>query len=400
MIALVAAALLAQPASTKIVELSVPESRMIVAQAFVKSFPIRSDHDAAVWDTLGHSLLEGTKELTATQLRQYGGQAGYPPQVVVMPDYLVIQVVVPVGGLDLAGQLIETIVQRPRLRDDSIMDVIRRRQVSELEPFEDALLIHRRIYGEVKPDHVRLGHELAFRPENVSLVVAGDFAAGQATEEVSRRFGKWLVGRKPAQWRRYGGIALKSSRIAGVTSYELSADTLTPATPFSGARMVATVALGVGKDCTMFRVLREEMGLSYTQEGLLWPTASGWEPRFVLLQAKPANAEVLEHIRVAMIRDVESWNEATLTRAITLTKASLRQSVPFSPFWLSTRGPMGESLMDKAAWRGYLTMAGSGAVSAELLADAVGQVDLETLKAQAVRMIEGASGRMITGSFD
>lgn len=70
---LAALAVLIQAPTAKLVEMPEADSGMIVMQAFVRGIDARTAHDAAVWDVLGHSLLEGTKELTAIQLRQYGG---------------------------------------------------------------------------------------------------------------------------------------------------------------------------------------------------------------------------------------------------------------------------------------------------------------------------------------
>mgnify|MGYP002377462067 CR=1 FL=1 len=393
---LAALAVLIQAPTAKLVEMPEADSGMIVMQAFVRGIDARTAHDAAVWDVLGHSLLEGTKELTAIQLRQYGGQAGYPPRVQVMPDYLMVQVVVPKNGLDLAGQLVESLILRPRLRDESIAEVVRRRQRVLPDPFYDALITEARDYASVTGDQVRTAHQIIFRPENVSVIVAGEFEVGAGAKELTRRFGKWHVERPLPMGRAVPGVPVRSSRQTAISSYELVAPTLTPATAFSGARILATIALGVGKDSTMFRVLREELALCYIEEGLLWPTRKGWEPRFILLQARPGDVAVLNQMKDALQKDVATWNEETLQRAMTLAKASLRTSVPFSPFWLSPAGPMEKSLVDRSAWRGYLTMAGSGGVDAELLADAVGQVDLETMKEQALKMLDEADGRMIS----
>lgn len=387
----------AQP-SAKLALYPDPEAGAIVVQAFVKGTPRRSAHDAAVWEVMCNSLLEGSQELSAAQLRDYGSQAGYSPRVVVMPDYFMLEFTVPAGAIDLAGQLIETTLLRPRFRDEQVMEVTRRLMAKPKEPFYDALQYEAAEFGRIKPAQVSQLHQLCVRPENTTIIFGGSFSADQAQKEFDRRFKSWKMGRAPHQWLKEGGLVDRTKRSGRISSYEIYGNPMTLATPFSGSRMLATIALGVGKESSMFRILREEMGWSYVQEGLLWPTAKGWEPRLIMLKTGEGDAAFVAKMRELLLADIEKWDGETLARAVTLGKASLRREVPYSPFWLSASGPMQFSLSDRTAWRGYLTMIGSGQAGTELLSDALGNVDLELLKKSGKELLDDGAGRMISGS--
>ena len=167
---------------------------------------------------------------------------------------------------------------------------------------------------------------------------------------------------------------------------------LTPASSSSAARLLAVFALGVGKQGALHRVLREEMGLSYLQQAVLWPTNKGWSPRlFMVRKTEDGEAKYAAIMRDALLKDIESWDEGTVLRAQAMAKAAFTRNLAGSPIWLDHEGPMAQSLADRCAWRGYLEMVGSGALREEVLLGAMQNVDLDQLKEQATAYLDQAN---------
>jgi hypothetical protein len=174
-----------------------------------------------------------------------------------------------------------------------------------------------------------------------------------------------------------------------VSTFLLRGKVLTPATEGSAARLLAVFALGVGKEASMHRVLRERLGLSYFQGAVLWPTKDGWAPCFVMVRrTRNDEAKHATEMKDLLAKDVESWSEASLVRAQAMAVASFERNLSISPMWLDATGPRGLSLEDRCAWRGYLEMAGSGALREEVLVGAMKNVDLDQLKSAAKALLE------------
>ena len=148
----------------------------------------------------------------------------------------------------------------------------------------------------------------------------------------------------------------------------------------------------------MHRVLREGAGLSYLQGAVLWPTQNGWEPCFTMVRRTTTDeARYATEMRDLLAKDVDSWTESTLVRAQAMAEASFARNLSISPIWLSADGPMGASLMDRCAWRGYLEMVGSGALREEVMVGAMKNVDLDQLKEQAKLLLQECNAGWLPG---
>ncbi|MEZ5163748.1 MAG: hypothetical protein R2688_08350 [Fimbriimonadaceae bacterium] len=222
---------------------------------------------------------------------------------------------------------------------------------------------------------------------------------GLAAQEMARWTRVWEPKKvvPPVAARVETPAPLLRSRI-GVSSFEFRGKAFTPATPFSGSMFLATIALGMGKGSTLWRVVRQDMGLSYVQEGLLWPTVDGWVPRFIVLRGtEESEVELFAKMREKIVADMDSWDESHLIRAQALAKASLERGSDLSPFWIAPDEPIQPSLEDRCAWVGLLELTKTGSVGMKTLSSALENVDLETVKDQAKKMIESAEGVYING---
>ena len=148
----------------------------------------------------------------------------------------------------------------------------------------------------------------------------------------------------------------------------------------------------------MFRVLREDLGLSYMQSAVLWPTKNGWAPSFIMVRAtEEGEGKYATLMRDALMKDIETWDETSLKRAQAMAAAAFNRSLSFSPIWLGPDGPMEPTIFDRCAWRGYLEMVGSGTLREEIMVDAMNNVDLDQLKKEAKAMLEECNAGWLPG---
>jgi predicted Zn-dependent peptidase len=365
------------------------DSPYVVVQTYIKAPAKMGERETAAWQVLGRVLLEGTIEYTPQTLRDYGSQAGIAPSVTVMPDFMRLQIVLPKSGLSLAGDLTFAILTRPALREEDIAKAIVALSGEERTPWVTAMSGVDLRYDRLRQGDVRQVWTRAVRPENMNFVVGGGIDSGAGKQELETRFERWTAPRDPGPLRADGMAMPRIAYLGPVSTFILGGRTMTPASTASAAKLVAVFALGVGKESSMHRVLREGRGLSYLQSAVLWPTSTGWTPYFTMVRrTTPDEGKYAVEMRDALAKDIEGWSAATLQRAQAMTESAFSRNFSISPIWLSPSGPMTTTLSDRCAWRGYLEMVGSGALREEVMVGAVKNVDLDQLKEQAKLLLE------------
>ncbi len=367
----------------------VEDSPYIVVQTYIKAPAKMGERETAAWHVLGRVLLEGTIEYTPQTLRDYGSQAGVVPSVTVMPDFMRLQIVLPKSGLSLAGDLTFAILTRTALREEDIAKAIVALSGEERTAWVTAMSGIDVRYDRLRQGDVRHVWTRAIRAENLNFVVAGGIDSGAGKQELETRFERWVAPRDPGALRADLPATPKIAHLGPVSTFILSGKTMTPASTASAAKLVAVFALGVGKESSMHRALRESRGLSYLQSAVLWPTSAGWTPNFTMVRRTTADeAKYATEMRDALTKDIEGWSDATLKRAQAMAEAAFSRNFTISPIWLSQSGPMSTTLFDRCAWRGYLEMVGSGALREEVMVGAMKNVDLDQLKEQAKVLLD------------
>lgn len=395
---LILLALTQKSSSPKVFELIEP-SETVVIQAYVKA-PELTARDRAAWFVLGRSLLKGTWDFTAQKLRDYGSQAGTKPEVVVMPDFMRIQVVVPNDALSLGGDLVLSLLNRPSLTDEDVTAAIDEAKDDRRPPWIEAIDPYNKDFDKLSVNDVRILWTRAFQPSNLSFVVGGRIKQGEGTAEIAKRMAQWKpqrVVRARADIPPRPLVATGSS----VSIHYLSGAPFSFSTPNTAARLLAVFALGVGKDATLWREVRERLALSYLQFVLLWPTVEGWVPTFVVARSAEGGEKegsVSTTIRDALITDIDHWNEESLLRAQAMAEAAFVRNLSSSPIWLDSDGPMTGSLVDRCAWRGYLELVGSGTLDEKTLLSAMTNVDVEQLKVAAKSLLDECRVGWIPGT--
>lgn len=376
--------------SIQVIEQPMPGSDLVAFQAFVQA-EVSGQKDLSAWEMVGPAVLEGCLDYSSTEVSSVATRAGYWPEIAVLPGMIRIQMVCrPADAPDVANMLTQSLLV-PKLREDGLLKSKAQVLAKRSRPFDLALRTLELPLEDVKPDDIRMIHQLAFRPKNIKIYISGNMEVGVLPNVIKRAERDWKdpgrPGRRPLQLDPRPPVHSGSA----VASVELRAEPITASSRFAAARLLATTALGVGKDCTMFRVLREQLGLSYVQEAVLWPTTEGWIPRFVMLR-DGGSVEDIAKMRTAMLEDIEKWDENVLKRALVLARASLTDGLPWSPVWLDSYGPMADTSADKLALFGYLDLVGQGGLSPNRWAATLENVELDTVKMQAKEMLEMAAG--------
>jgi hypothetical protein len=365
----------------------IPTADLVVLQAIVPAAGL-SGKDRAALAILGEALLDGTQEYTRNQFYQYGSTAGFPPLVEVLPDHLRIQIVLPKDGLGVACGLMESIVRRPSLRDEDVLRRLRRRTSVTPSIWAQALDPTQPDFSRVKPADVRELHLRLFRPEHVQFAVGGGFGAGAGEKALRTAFEGWQPKRvpKPAPDPPARPLWLRRPLVA---TFELRTDPIKLTDSRLPAMLLAAFALGVGKDGSMHRVLRDGNAWTYRQEAILWPTLQGWQIRLLFAQASADGQQGLpEAARKALYADMSTWTEDSRTRALAMAEASLSRNLEVSPFWSGPSGPLPAGSVGATYWVAYSALLGQPTFSQAGLLEAIRSVTLDELK--------GAAGEMLT----
>lgn len=383
-----AASAFAQSPTTAVTEFPVPGSRQV---AFVVTVNARSTgaEDAAALRVLADLIPRGAEEFTAADILRFGARSGHFPRAVVTGDLLRLEVVVPAEELDQGARLMAAMVTNPRLRSRDLASMRRAWEVTPAEPYSLAFRPYRLDYARVTEDDVRRLHQRLMRPERLQVLVAGAVEPGQGRDAWQRWTRRWMVPRAPQPPNLPAHLIPRQGTLGATQTFVLRARPLDLRAYRGTARVLATVALAVGKDSSVWRVWRQQNLWGYEVGGHLWPSVEGLQPMFILVRRRQDDpTATLVSMRDALAKDVESWDEATLKRAAGIVQIALRRPTNLTPFRFESARDLGRGLLDRAVWRSMLLQAGQEGVSESALIQFVENVDLESLKSEAKAMLD------------
>lgn len=375
--------------------LTLPTAPAYTVQAVIRApFPLKAREQAA-WMILGAHLLKGTKDFTSDSLMAFGSQAGVAPRASVSPDSFRVVLQAPLDGLDVAASLMESVLMTTRVNEDTFRAAAAELQGQEPDAWKSALLGISLDYSRVRPSHVADLASQTFQPENIQIIVSGPLERGQAALAFAQRFRSWTSSVRRGAVQFDADPAKVESLSGSLTVAELRGQPIVPGRADFGAKLAAVAALGCGKDSSVFRVLREQLLLSYRQEVVLWLTRQGWQPRILLIRRAggEGESELPKKMREALLADVKSWNEDTLQRARAMARASLGRESAFSPFWADASGPAAAP-SDLPA---VSAVARAPMLTQEALMAALESADLEQVKQAASTMLSGMEARLLAG---
>jgi hypothetical protein len=371
-------------------------SGVVIVQAWVKAPADITAREAAAWRVLGLALQEEASKRRVASLGRMGLEVGLPPKVVTLPDMMLIQLGASPANLNAAIDGIATLLGRVTFREADLQKLIDQQPAAPGDPIAAALSGMTWPEATLRPDQVDNLYRFAFRQENTVFGIAGDLDPTAAASLLDRALQR-NQSRLPERGLRFDPAPFPVIESAGgVNIFEMRAKAFRNNAPDAPARILAAFALGAGKSGTLFRVLRRELGLSYRQEAVLWPTQKGWELRLMMLRTPAENdIEVLEKFTAAVSADVEAWNDDSLQRALRLSEAAFTRQVESQVMWLSPSGPMGSTLADRSAWFAYNRLLSPQAGRLDELGAALRQVTVDELKAAAAQMLSEAGTGII-----
>ncbi len=390
MIGLLAAAVLQTYRTAEVLDAGSPT---VIVQAYIPA-PLLSAREMATSRVLSECLLLGSREFTKYEISRFGSQAGSPPKVSWMPDFIKIQIAAPAGGLDVIFTLMESLLRHPNLDPDDIVKV--RKDLSEVArtPWQEALVPQVLDYSKVRASDVRETYSRLFKPDRILFAAGGPLGSGELARAVAKHFSDW----KPAHDRwRVADVPpiMMSERNNPVSSLEFLGPVLLSPSETYSATLLAMFGLGVGKEATLHRIMREIKGWTYRQEAVIWPTLDGWRPRLILLREGNAISPVLA--RKAILDDIDSWTDASLVRAKAMSQSALKGKFELNPFWLDDSSPMTTSLGDRLSWTAYAVLVHGPTLLPSELAGTFDSVDLASFKRAAKQMIEASIAVAING---
>ncbi|HSI73978.1 MAG TPA: hypothetical protein VK934_12445, partial [Fimbriimonas sp.] len=229
-------------------------------------------------------------------------------------------------------------------------------------------------------------YEQVFRPEHVTLAVGGPLKEGAVSEEWSKRVAAW----QPPRMRRYiedlSPKAFAFSQNATVEAIDFSS----AAPPNLLPRLLALFALGSGKGSSLFRVVRQQLGLSYRSEAVLSPTETGFNTRLVILAEPGASSE---RIREALLKDINTWKEPERVRALGMAQAVIERENGFSPFYLSGLEPIVSDFEGRVFMAGYWHMKTGLAWNPALILANLNDIPLTELQEAAKEIVRAPDPR-------
>ncbi|MBX3110673.1 MAG: insulinase family protein [Fimbriimonadaceae bacterium] len=381
-----------QVVSPRVVEVPDAGADRVVVQVWARA-DLTGPRERAAWKILTASLLKGTSSFNDLTLVKYGSQGGVSPRVTATEDLVKIEVWMPADSLGLAVFIATSLAVEANLRDADL-DAARAGLDGPDDPWRLAMDLWRTDKSSLRNDEVVALYHRVFRPEKMVVVVGGAVQPGAGQKEVFDRFRTYRippVGAKPRIDVSDKPLASTGAKFA---VHGLFGKPLTPSTPGGSAKLLATVAAGVGKDCSLYRVLREEKGLSYELGSVFWPTSKGWSPRLVAFRAAdtdPKGLAMTAEVAAAVRDDSAKWDDATLARAKLVARLALYGQFSPSPFRLVPDRPLSDGLADRCDWEGYWTLVNGSVISRETLVRTFDNIELEDLKKAALQLVDEGS---------
>lgn len=220
------------------------------------------------------------------------------------------------------------------------------------------------------------------QPENVFVAVVGDVDPTLIERAWLKRMADWKGTRTrielPLRASRLAPPSVPSLRSARI--FRLSAEGNDSEIP---ELALATVALGVGKTSTAFRVLRVQRHDSYRQECVLLPARRGWQVTVQWAQSSNPN---LQEVKSDLLRDVDRWDGETLRRSKALCRSVLERGLRWPFIWLDSETPVDRSLASEGYFAAIWQSRYGESFDLDKFLASIDSVSLDGLKAIARRI--------------
>lgn len=337
------------------------------------------ERERAAWEVLGEALLEGTQDYSRETLLAYGAQGSRRPRVVVGDGFMRVEVVAPrEGGAAVAAPMVASIVTRPSFRAEELIEARRRASRDPSTAWGVGARPWQLNINLVRDAEVRELYRWAFRPEWTTLSIGGQYTSADSAR-LRGEFAAWVP--TPGPRMRPGRDAqLRTTTGSSVGVIDLLGPVVSPSSGQLPILMLAATALGVGKGGTLHRQVRDTDGVSYRQEAMVLPDATGWRLHVRLASRNLPEAAAL---RERLVAAVAEWTEDDRARAVALARTSLTRGLPVGPVWLSQEGPYQPDAVGDAAWAGIFAAQDVTPGRPSVIAGGFDSIGLDAIKALA-----------------
>jgi hypothetical protein len=357
-----------------LVQLPDPAATKAEIQAVVMLPKLTADEHAFLEIATAAMPLRTREYSSPDMLRTTGGE---PVVVDLMPDSVRIGIEVSPDNLADGFSILENLLFQASLTDDDLV-------ASSKEAFRPTAWMAA-MWPEIYPrnyfrtDRVRTLYEKVFDVDFVTVGIGGNYDPVKAES-------LWLgiASRHPAARKAPYRDDYSVSKPRPSAEGPLNMLSIRRPAVADPATILALFALGSGKGASVFRVIREQMRLSYRQEAVLMPTPNGFES--VILAASTQKLDRNAVVK-ALQDDVDKWTESDRLRAIGMAGAVLNQGLDFSPFYFSPGGPLSASPADEVYLRAYWFAKTGQIWDPNALLASLKSVDLVDLRATAKRCL-------------
>lgn len=375
-----------------------PNASLIDVQAIVSVGTLTS-HEQALAQVVRDTLLDATADFNEDDLRHYSALAGSAMRCTLSADHYRIELEMPKGQLDLAGQIMCDVLQHPRFDDSVIQAELQALPFRRRSYWSEALYSWNLDYSRINQPAVEAFFQRVFTPNATTIVISGPI--GQLSDDPTSYWPRLANWNQPKpDWRKdYSGpTAPLSEHAFPITTAELYSSEYDGSDASFPLQLLVATALGAGKGSAMHRVLREQLALTYLQQAVVTPTANGFRTRLFLIHSPSGeDSSLCETARKALLEDVKSWSAETLERAIGMAQAYLLAGAEATPLYLDASSPLTQSPQDQAFLAGYWKEKTGNAWDARKLLGLMKQVTLGNLKSTAEKLLTDAQTRVIPG---
>lgn len=375
--------ILAGPAIDIVVRPDATQATIVAVAPLASSAP----RERAATEAMVEALLDGTRSYSKHELLEYGGLSGVPLACDVVGHHVRLQFAVPANDLKLGADLLREMLDHARLNDASVLEAVESLPYRSRSLWQTAIEAPTPEFGGIVTRDVWGAYRRVFRPERTTIAVVSPIAEEEVRPVIADALSDWAPAR--AQPPLVGGGTTPNRETAKVTELRLpamqaDADSLPKL-------LLLSSALAGGKGGALFRVAREGLGLSYTQDGGLWLSGGKGEIRLIIVSTPVLSKDAAEAARAALLDDVVRWGAEDWSRAVGYLKGSLGGRLDPSPLrWGSeytVAGSALEAALSAAHWRSEVGSEWNPAV----IVAAAEHVNLDALRAMAVEGLKAAT---------
>lgn len=374
---------LSAPPVAEVLEIPQPGSGRQILQAHFRVPYQLGRRESAAWKTLAALLKEGSLDFTPSQMVL---QTGSAPRFFLGQSSLCIQLEGIKGSLPAQVQIIDSLMRRPRLNSDLIRAKAKSLEKGSSDAWARSLNSESLEWSQLRTDHVLELQDQVLRPENLTLVVAGDFEPGSSAALTAPVFALMPRPARRSSLRFDPPPGFVAPGGNGIRAVSLRSRLEAKSVDQAAAALTLSAALTMGKGSSLYRLVREKEGESYAVSGFIEPIQDSWALRALALQTSGRKLSAAR-MKSLLLEDSKAWGEDQLKRAKAMALAGLTMETHDA---LLSIGP--ERVMPGLETEAFLMGVSRGGIRLEALEEAIEQVTLKELQALAAEALQRAEG--------